>query len=183
MTASSQAPSVDGLIGVEAVADAIEAKPEVFVRTNKARKDGLLFEVCINTAPDEPIDDDTIKVLCAFEAPPQAYQKRHQIAAKLHSQSVISAHLEALRAAGYEIIDMKARGRQFAKERLRDRPELTALIAKSRAAYEAMPPEEREAHDKAQRDSWVRGNIELDRLEHEEMRASPPCDTKGETDG
>jgi hypothetical protein len=50
---------------------------------------------------------------------------------------------------------------------LRDRPELTALIEKSRAAYAAMSPEEREAHDIAQRESWVRGNIELDRLERQ----------------
>lgn len=51
---------------------------------------------------------------------------------------------------------------------LRDRPELTALIAASKAAYDAMTPEQQEAHDEAQRASFVRGNIELDRLEREE---------------
>lgn len=38
-------------------------------------------------------------------------------------------------------------------------PELEALIAKAKAQYEAMTPEEREAMHKAQRESWVRAEL------------------------
>lgn len=51
---------------------------------------------------------------------------------------------------------------------LQDPPELQALIDKARAAYDALSPEEKRAHDEAQRESFVRGNIELDRMEREE---------------
>jgi hypothetical protein len=35
--------------------------------------------------------------------------------------------------------------------------ELRALVAKAKAAYEAMTPEQKKAHDQAQQESWVRG--------------------------
>lgn len=57
---------------------------------------------------------------------------------------------------------------------LRYRPELAALIGKAEAAYQAMTPEQQAEHDAAQRESFVRGNIELDRLEKEEGRTAPP---------
>lgn len=42
-----------------------------------------------------------------------------------------------------------------------DRPELTALIAEAKARYDALSPEEKDAYDKAQRESWVRGEMAL----------------------
>lgn len=44
---------------------------------------------------------------------------------------------------------------------LKDRPELTRLIALSRAAVEATTPTEREAMYAAQRRSWVRGELAM----------------------
>lgn len=44
---------------------------------------------------------------------------------------------------------------------LPNRSKLTKLIEKAKAVYDAMTPEEKEAHDKAQRDSWVRGEMAL----------------------
>lgn len=49
-------------------------------------------------------------------------------------------------------------------------PELTVLIAQAQAAYAAMPPEQRAAHDIAQRESFGRGNVEIDQQEREERR-------------
>lgn len=43
------------------------------------------------------------------------------------------------------------------------RPELDELIVKARAIYEAMSPEQRYAIDKVQAESWVRGDIGIDR--------------------
>lgn len=40
---------------------------------------------------------------------------------------------------------------------MKDGPELTELIAKARAAYEAMTPEQQDHHDYEQRRSFVRG--------------------------
>ena len=37
--------------------------------------------------------------------------------------------------------------------------ELKELIAKAKARYDAMTPEERAAHDEAQRESWARANV------------------------
>ncbi len=45
-----------------------------------------------------------------------------------------------------------------------DRPELTALIKESVAKFEAMPLEEQEALRRAQRESWVRGEMALGKL-------------------
>jgi hypothetical protein len=49
---------------------------------------------------------------------------------------------------------------------------LDVLIKRARAVYDAMSPEERRAHDEAQRDSWVRGNLGIDRAEREEGRTT-----------
>lgn len=38
-------------------------------------------------------------------------------------------------------------------------PELEKLLAKAKAAVERMSPEEREAMHKAQRESWIRGEV------------------------
>lgn len=56
---------------------------------------------------------------------------------------------------------------------MKDRPDLTALIEKAKRAYETMSPEEKEAHDKAQRESWVRGEMELAQLERETAVDAP----------
>lgn len=45
------------------------------------------------------------------------------------------------------------------------RPDLDDLLRRAREVYEAMTPEQRTAHDAAQRDSWVRGNLGIDRDE------------------
>lgn len=37
--------------------------------------------------------------------------------------------------------------------------DLQKLVAQARARYEALSPEEKAAHDKAQRESWVRGEM------------------------
>ena len=42
--------------------------------------------------------------------------------------------------------------------------ELWALVARAQAAYDALSPAERAAHDAAQRESWARGNLALDAL-------------------
>lgn len=52
--------------------------------------------------------------------------------------------------------------------RLRDHPELDALLKRARAAYDAMTPEQKTAHDAAQRESFVRANLEIDRAERAE---------------
>ena len=39
----------------------------------------------------------------------------------------------------------------------KDRPELTALIAKARAAFDALTPEQKREHRAAQQKSWVLG--------------------------
>lgn len=54
-------------------------------------------------------------------------------------------------------------GTRMTLSRPRDRPDLEALLAKARAAFDALPPEEQEAILRAQRESWVRGNIAIDR--------------------
>ena len=42
---------------------------------------------------------------------------------------------------------------------LKDPPELMRLLAESKAIVEAMTPEQKEAMFKAQRESWVRGEM------------------------
>ena len=42
--------------------------------------------------------------------------------------------------------------------------DLWALVARAQAVYDALPPEERAAHDAAQRESWARGNLAIDAL-------------------
>jgi hypothetical protein len=49
---------------------------------------------------------------------------------------------------------------------LKDRPELTALIAKAKVKYDAMTPLEKAQMHHDQRRSWVRGEM---MLEHENM--------------
>lgn len=39
--------------------------------------------------------------------------------------------------------------------------ELKKLIEKAKARYDALSPEEKEAYDKAQQESWVRGQMAL----------------------
>lgn len=46
----------------------------------------------------------------------------------------------------------------------RDRRDISELLRRAVAAYEALSPEERAAHDRAQRESWVRGMMA--RCEH-----------------
>lgn len=41
----------------------------------------------------------------------------------------------------------------------RDRPELLALLKRAREAYDAMPLEQRREHWRAQKRSWVRGEL------------------------
>lgn len=48
----------------------------------------------------------------------------------------------------------------------KDRPELTALLARAKEAYAAMTPEQKREQMDAQRKSWVIGNMMLD---HPEM--------------
>lgn len=42
-----------------------------------------------------------------------------------------------------------------------DRPELKQLVKEAVDRYNAMTPEEKDKHDKAQRESWVRGEMAL----------------------
>jgi len=42
--------------------------------------------------------------------------------------------------------------------------DLWALVARAQAAYDALSPAERAAHDAAQRESWARGNLAIDAL-------------------
>jgi hypothetical protein len=49
---------------------------------------------------------------------------------------------------------------------LKDRPELSALLAKARTAVESMTPEEKRLMHETQRKSWVIGEL---MLEHPEM--------------
>jgi hypothetical protein len=46
--------------------------------------------------------------------------------------------------------------------------DIDALVAAALAQYEALTPEQKAAHDEAQRQSWARGQTELDRLDREE---------------
>lgn len=41
----------------------------------------------------------------------------------------------------------------------KDTRDLDKLVAEAKARYDAMTPEQKEAHDKAQRESWVRGML------------------------
>lgn len=50
---------------------------------------------------------------------------------------------------------------QPVKQDEKDRKRLWRLIRKARREYDAMTPEQREAHDKAQRESWMRGEMGL----------------------
>lgn len=50
---------------------------------------------------------------------------------------------------------------RLTEKSLPDRSEFTELVKKAKAVYDAMTPEEQEAYDKAQRDSWVRGEMAL----------------------
>lgn len=45
------------------------------------------------------------------------------------------------------------------KQNLKTDPELLVLLRKAREAVEAMSPEERAAMERAQRESWVRGEM------------------------
>ena len=44
---------------------------------------------------------------------------------------------------------------------LKDRPELAELLRQAIARFEAMTPEQQEEHRRAQRESWVRGEMGL----------------------
>ena len=43
----------------------------------------------------------------------------------------------------------------------KDRPELAELLRQAIARFEAMTPEQQEEHRRAQRESWVRGEMGL----------------------
>lgn len=45
----------------------------------------------------------------------------------------------------------------------RERPDLDALLRQAREAFAALPPEAQEAMLREQRESWARGNVEIDR--------------------
>ena len=51
-------------------------------------------------------------------------------------------------------------------------PKLDQVLAQAIAAFDALTPEEKEAHRQAQRESWVRGEMELTRWERENGRAT-----------
>lgn len=42
-----------------------------------------------------------------------------------------------------------------------DRTELDELLKKAKAAYDALSQKEKDKHDKAQRDSWIKGEMTL----------------------
>jgi hypothetical protein len=46
--------------------------------------------------------------------------------------------------------------------------DIDALVAAALVQYEALTPEQKAAHDEAQRQSWVHGQTELDRLDRED---------------
>lgn len=48
-----------------------------------------------------------------------------------------------------------------------DRPTLSHLIREATMAYNAMTPEQKEEMHRQQRESWVRGEMELSKLERE----------------
>lgn len=51
---------------------------------------------------------------------------------------------------------------------------IDSLVARSIAAFNALTPKQQEAHRQEQRASWVRGEMELTRLERGETRRSVP---------
>jgi hypothetical protein len=81
-------------------------------------------------------------------------------------EQLVNAEIDALTTSQPDAVAQPKTRMQLRESK--DRTELTELIAKARAAYEAMSPEEKEAHDKTQRESWVRGEMELERLDREE---------------
>lgn len=56
----------------------------------------------------------------------------------------------------------------------KDTQELTELIAKAKAIYDAMTPEQKVEHDRLQRESWVRGEMGMG---DEGARSFPPAPT------
>jgi hypothetical protein len=62
-----------------------------------------------------------------------------------------------------QIVNPLRAGTRMSLRPARDRPEMKALLAAATAAFEAMPPEDQEKHLAAQRESWVRGNLGIDR--------------------
>ena len=69
-------------------------------------------------------------------------------------------HDLAIRVAAYDG-DLQGIASPPPLRSIKDRPELTALLVASIAAYKAMTDEEKEALHKAQAESWVRGETEL----------------------
>jgi hypothetical protein len=66
---------------------------------------------------------------------------------------------------------------------MRPRPDLDALIREARAAFEALSPEDQAAHRQAQAESWVRGNLGIDRgpdAQRTVSAAAPSCDCPAE---
>ena len=56
------------------------------------------------------------------------------------------------------------------------RAELDELLKRAVAAFNAMSPEEQEAHLRAQRESWVRGEMALGKLERSTTKTAQPAE-------
>lgn len=54
---------------------------------------------------------------------------------------------------------MSETGKRLIKSATGARDNLAELLAKAEARYQAMTPEQKAAHDKAQRESWARANV------------------------
>lgn len=57
-----------------------------------------------------------------------------------------------------------------------DKPSFQELVARSIAWFDSLSPEEQAAHREAQRQSWVRGEMTLDRTERKEVTVPPTAD-------
>lgn len=62
----------------------------------------------------------------------------------------------------------------------RERSDFDDLVKRAVEAFAAMPQEEQEAHLRAQRDNWVRGEMELSRFERETTTMVKPRSTMSE---
>lgn len=62
------------------------------------------------------------------------------------------------------------------------RHDLDALIKKAVARFNSLSPEEQEAELRAQRESWVRGEMAMERIERSETSMMMPSDTPRDRD-
>lgn len=77
---------------IERVAAAISAAPELWVRKNKSRDDGLVYEV--GYVEGDVITDNTIKILWAFATSDQASEFRGRHQAIMTARAAIEAMME-----------------------------------------------------------------------------------------